>query len=246
MKSKISEYILQVLTIIIGVLIAFYLTQYGERTNKNQNEKDVLNQLYLELKDNLDDLENDFQLHKVGLFGNLRAIQFYDKKEPLTDSLIMDLYWMSRDEYIFPSTSGYENLKSFGLNLIKDDTLREQITIIYNHDFPRLTTGNTFYPDINEYLTPYFKEHFQLNTDTTLQYTLTLNDSAAITYPLELVPGFYQTIGYIPKSTAALQNSSEFRFLIGKTLEYRLYKYSYYQKTINNVKDALERIEQIN
>ena len=242
---KFKEYIFQIVTIIIGVLIAFYLTQYGEQLNRNQNETDVLNQLHIELQDNLEDLENDFQIHRTGLFGNLRAINFYDKKEEVTDSLIMDFYWMTRDEYIFVNSTGYENLKSLGINLIKDDTLRNLITVVYNHDFPRLAKGNTLNPDINDYLTPFFKEHFRLNTDTTKKYTITFQDSIPMTYPTEIALGVYQTIGYIPINRSKLLDNHEFRFLIAKSLEYRLYKYGYYRKTITNVKEAIARIEDI-
>ena len=134
---------IEILIIIIGIIIAFYLTKYGEVLNRNKNEKEVVNQIYFELQDNLTDLERDIVIHRTGLISHLNVMKFLDEKRPLTDSLIMDFYWMTRDEYIFANASGYENLKSFGINLIRDDSLRNLITLIYNHDFPRLSKGNT-------------------------------------------------------------------------------------------------------
>ena len=118
-KKQFLNYLVEIVIIIIGIVIAFYLTKYGEKLNRNQNESDVINQIYFELKDNLLDLEQDFLVHRTGLFSNLRAIKFLDEEKEVTDSLIMDFYWMTRDEYIFANTSGYENLKTFGVNLIK-------------------------------------------------------------------------------------------------------------------------------
>ena len=126
LKKQIFKYLIDIIIIIIGVVIAFYLTEYGEKLRRNQTEKDVINQIHLELKDNLIDLERDFQIHKNGLFSNLRVLSFIKNKEEVTDSLVMDFYWMTRDEYIFANTSGYENLKAFGVNLIKDDELRTE------------------------------------------------------------------------------------------------------------------------
>ena len=245
LKKRILQYFIEIIIIIIGILIAFYLTRYGERINRNQNEKDVINQIYFELQDNLADLEQDLVIHRIGLLSNLRAIKFFDNKETVSDSLIMDFYWMTRDEYIFANTSGYDNLKSFGINLIKDDTLRNLITLVYNHDFPRLTKGNTLNPDINEYLSPFFKEHFSVNRDTSKKYTLKFNDSIQITYPREIALGVQHMIGYVPLNEEALVNNEEFRFLIGKSLEFRGYKFRFYQIAIADVKRAMKRIEAI-
>ncbi|GAB5555309.1 MAG: hypothetical protein Sapg2KO_49000 [Saprospiraceae bacterium] len=227
----------------MGVIIAFYFTKYGERLNRNQDEKEVLNQIYFELQDNLIDLRQDLLIHQIGLEANLRVLKFLDTKGPLTDSLVMDFYWMTKDEYIFGNTSGYENLKSFGIGLIKDDYLRNLITLVYNHNFPRLIKGNTLYPDINEFLNPYFKDHFKVNRDTSLKYTLNLNDSIQVKYPREIGFGVQKFVGYIPMSTEELLVDEEFRFLINKTLEYRLYKFQFYQRCIENVKKTIEQIE---
>ena len=242
-KKQLLKYLIEILIIIIGIIIAFYLTEYGETLNRNRNEEAIANQIYLDLKDNLEDLERDFVIHRTGLIGHLNAIKFLDEAGPVTDSLIMDFYWMTREEYIFANNSGYENLKSFGINLIRDDSLRNLISLIYNHNFPRISKGNTLYPDINEYLTPFFKTNFKINTDTSLKYTLHLNDTLKVTYPRDIAFGVKQTIGYLPKDRNQLLENEEFRFLVTNALEYRMYKYSYYQVCINNVRKAIQKIE---
>lgn len=243
-KKTILNYLVEIMIIIVGVVIAFYLTKYGEGLNRNQNEKDIIDQIYFELKDNLSDLEQDFVIHRAGALSNLRAIKFLDSRAEVSDSLIMDFYWMTRDEYIFANVSGYENLKTFGINLVNDDTLRNLITLIYNHDFPRLARGNTMNPDINEYLSPFFQKNFSVNQDTSLKYTLSFSDSLQVTYPQEVGLGVKQMIGYVPIDRVDLYDNEEFRFLISKSLEYRLYKFSFYRRCIENVKKAIERIEE--
>lgn len=242
-RKQILKYLVEILIIIIGVVIAFYSTEYGEKLKRNQYEKEVLQQIYFELKDNLLDLEQDFLIHKMGLESNLQVLKFLDQQAVLTDSLVLDFYWMTRDEYIFANSSGYENLKSFGIGLVKDESLKNLITLIYNHDFPRLSKGNTLHPDINQFLTPFFKDHFRINRDPRLQYTLIFSDSFQVTYPREIGLGVQQFIGYVPLDVVALHQNEEFRFLANKSLEFRMYKFRYYRNCIKSVKQAIEKIE---
>ncbi len=239
----IVKYLIEITIIIIGVIIAFYLTQYGEQINRSQNERDVMNQIYFELEDNLEDLERDFLIHRTGFISHLNVMNFLDGKKAYSDTLILDFYWMTRDEYIFANATGYENLKTFGINLIKDDTLRNLITLVYNHDFPRLTKGSTLHPDLNAYLSPFFQEHFSVNKDTSIQYTLAFSDSLQITYPRDIALGVKQVIGYVPRDVEALKQNEEFRYLVTNALEFRMYKFSFYQSCISNVKEAMQRIK---
>ncbi len=229
----------------VGVLMAFYLTEYGKKISRSQSEKEILSQIYFELKNSLNDLQNDLAIHEVGLSSNLNVIKFLDNEAVDSDSLIMDFYWMTRDEYIFSNSSGYENLKSFGINLIQDDTLRTLISVVYNINFPRLVKGNTLNPDISDYLTPFFQKNFKTNRDTSLKYSLKLNDSFSINYPREMPRGITQLIGYIPIDEKELMNNEEFRFLVSKSLEFRMYKCRIYNQCIRNVRSTLERIEKM-
>lgn len=244
-SKQLLKYLIEIIIIIVGVIIAFYLTQYGEQLTRNQNERDVMEQIYFELEDNLVDLERDFVIHRTGFISHLNVINFIDGKKPYSDSLIMDFYWMTRDEYIFANATGYENLKTFGINLIKDDSLRNLITLVYNHDFPRLTKGSTLHPDQNTYLSPFFQEHFSVNKDTSLQYTLAFSDSLQITYPRDIALGVKQIIGYVPRDVEALKQNEQFRYLVNNALEFRMYKFQFYRTCIENVKKAMQRIKEV-
>lgn len=243
-RKRFIDYVLDILIIIIGVIIAFYLTRYGDKIQRDKNEQAIVEQIYRDLQSVLGDLETDFVLHKTGYDGNLRAIKFMDNQTEMSDSLIIGFYWMTKDEYIFPSTSGYENLKSFGVNLLKDDTLRYGVTYLYNQDFPRISKGNTLHPDINDYLTPFFKEHFRVNRDTSLKFTLTYTELLKAKYPRKMRMGVHENIGFIPINPEELLRNEEFRFLIWRSLEYRRYKIGRYRNSISHVKMIMQRIEE--
>lgn len=115
-----------------------------------------MNQIYFEFEDNLEDFERDFLIYRMGFISYFNVMNFLDGKKVYFDILILDFYWMIWDEYIFVNVIGYENLKIFGINLIKDDILCNFIMLVYNYDFFRLIKGSILYFDLNVYLFFFF------------------------------------------------------------------------------------------
>ena len=242
-KKQVFKYLIEVTIIVIGVLIAFYLTNWGEKIKERKTEKDIISQIYFELSDNLVDLKNDIEIHKVALRSQQKIQQFIDTDTLKADSLMMDFYWATKEDYIFPNTSAFENLKNAGMGIIQVDSLRDLITLVYSNYFPRISKGNNINPDINEYLIPYFKKHFKVNRNPQIKYDLYLSDSLKITYPRDFGNGLKQIIGYVPLDAERLKNDEEFKFLISEVLWYRIYKIHYYQMSITNVERILKLIE---
>jgi hypothetical protein len=243
-RDKIIDFFIEIVIIIIGVLLAFYVTKLGDSQKQDQTEKEIIKQIYFELKENLVDLEQDFEVLKVAHASNLSVLSFLETNKKMSDSLVMDFYWMTQDEYIFPNTSGYENLKSFGLNLVKNDSLRSLITLVYNNDFPRITVGNNFNPNINQFLLPYYTENFALNKNSKLKYKLKLSDSVTIKYPIKISNDLHLKIGYKPINVEALKKDEAFLILANKTIEMRMHKLRYYATSIKRVKDILKMIKE--
>ncbi len=242
-KKHVYKYLIEIIIIVIGVLIAFYLTNWGEKIKERKTEKEIISQIYFELKDNLIDLKNDIEIHKNSLNSQLKVQEFIDSGKIEVDSLMMDFYWMTKEEYIFPNISAFENLKNSGMSIIKNDSLRGLITLVYNNYFPRISKGNNLHPDINNYLIPYFKKNFKVNRNSKIKYDLFLGDSLKITFPRDLGNGVKQIIGYLPLDIEKLKKDEEFRFLISEILWFRRYKIGYYQLSINNVNSILNIIE---
>lgn len=242
-RKLFYKYLIEVLIIVIGVLIAFSVTNWGKEVEQRKTEKEVISQVYFELSDNLIDLKNDIEIHKNALNSQLRVKRFLDTNEISTDSLMMDFYWMTKEEYIFPNTSAFENLKNTGMSIIENDSLRNLITLVYNNYFPRISKGNNLHPDINNYLNPFFQKNFKVNRDPNISYTLYLGDSLKVNYPRDFGNGIKQVIGYIPLNEKELRNDEEFRFLLSEILFYRIYKISYYRNSIFYVENILKIIE---
>ncbi len=231
----------------VGILGAFLLNEWGKSRERQTVQREVLEQIRLDLEENLNDLRNDFVIHQKALGGHQRLEAVLNGKKPFSAENIFDLYWIKSDEYIFANTAGYDNLKALGVDLVESDSIRHLISRVYNHDFPRLTRGNTFYPDINEYLSPYYQTHFKVNRDTSLKHTLTLNDSMSVTFPYQLTAGedpLFRHIGFVPEDLDAWQQDESFRFLLSEVLNFRTYKYAYYRTCIADVELLIRLISQ--
>jgi hypothetical protein len=80
--TRIKDFLYEILIIIIGVLLAFYATKWAEDQKQTQTEKEIIKQVYFELKENLIDLEQDLTLLKLANKCNYSVIRFLenDKK----------------------------------------------------------------------------------------------------------------------------------------------------------------------
>ncbi len=248
-KSQIIKYIIEILVIVIGILGAFALDSWKQGRESENLEHEVLKQIHEDLIVILADLKDDFIIHDIALQSHFNLENVIKNNLNYNDSLTFDFYWIKEDEYIFPNKTGYEKLEAYGTNLVTDQNIRTYISYVYNHDFPRITKGNNLYPDINEYLTPYYQKNFKINNDPALKYTLTLTNNFIINYPRHTQIGQFsdlQFIGLTPIDFSKTINDNEFKYLLSETKRYRIYKYRMYKNTISRVEKLIGMIEEYN
>lgn len=245
-KTQIIKYLVEIVVIIFSILTAFALDTWNVNRNNKILEIKVLTQIHEDLGEILKDLKNDFIVHKIALKSHYTIDSTIKNSIPYSENLTFDFYWIKYDEYIFPNKTGYETLESLGTNLISNQELRTKISYAYNHDFPRITKGNNLHPDINEFLTPYYKKQFKVNANPSLKYVLTLEDNYIINYPRKYeIEGKvdFEFIGFTPIEYYKTMNDEEFKFLLSESKKYRIYKYKMYKNTIGHVEELINLIE---
>jgi hypothetical protein len=167
MKNQTSKYfkyaIGEIVLVVIGILIALQINNWNE--NRKQKKQEV--QILMEIKSDLFQTKNHVletvSEHKevLGLAQYLlNAI--YDKA-PYSDSIYGAFSKAGIDYEVVPKTSGFENLKTIGLNTISDDSLRIAITNIFQLSFTRLQNDfqikNQEF-DLSSTMFPYQKNYF--------------------------------------------------------------------------------------
>ena len=166
-KRNWKKYALEFLSIFIAVISAFALNNWNDNRKNNEAENKILQELSNGLEKDIKDVELNVFGHEFGL----KSSQFWRKvindEDVKFDSIHAYYFNFLRDFISIQNTSGYENLKSRGLELIKNDSLRTAIISLYEYDYKTLKIleeeyhemqfHENYYKEINDFISPNFQ-----------------------------------------------------------------------------------------
>ena len=153
MKYAIGEIIL----VVIGILIALQINNWNENRKENNIENKILVEISKGLKQDLIDIKTNMSAHRAGLKACEYYYDIFTNKQVQTDSINYYYSYLTRGYISIQNRSGYESLKSRGLELIKHDSLRNDIINLYEQDYPFIMKLEEQDPEGNFY-DNYFKE----------------------------------------------------------------------------------------
>lgn len=156
-KLQWKKYAFEFLSIFIAVISAFALNNWNDNRQERISEKKILH----EIKNGLNKDIEDININTFGHNGGIRACIFIrnliTKNSPNTDSLLYYYYNLTRDFISIQNQSGYESLKSNGLEIIRNDSLRFEIISLYEYDYSVLEKFEENYAEM-QFHASYFKE----------------------------------------------------------------------------------------
>ena len=144
MRYAIGEIVL----VVIGILIAVQINTWNGQQKANHKQLLVLKELLNSINNDLSDydtyLDPRLKMKKSGIDSLYTYIR---EKKGIKDSVFMVFYKMSKqDIYLRFDNGPFEALKSSGLDLIRNDSLRSHINNTYTSSLPVLALfGNEFY-----------------------------------------------------------------------------------------------------
>lgn len=151
----------EIILVLVGILLALSISDWNSQRIEKQKEQATL----LELKKGiLIDLEllSDGLLSVSKSVSNLEYLQsiITNEQYPYKKGLdtLFGVVWGMR--ILKPNSAFYEDLKSSGLNLIKDDSIRFQIVQLFETNYNWLNWINELEMSINDVNRPYYLEHF--------------------------------------------------------------------------------------
>ncbi len=155
------------LSIFIAVVSAFALNNWNENRRDARSENKILTEISNGLQKDLDDIKLNIGGHKIGIYACNYFRKAFVGKNIETDSLIYYYSKLTRDFVSIQNSAGYETLKSKGLELINNDSLRLKIISLYEYDYSTLQKleeeyfemqfEENYFKEINEELAPNFK-----------------------------------------------------------------------------------------
>ena len=126
------------MSILFAVLAAFALDNWNENRKEGITENKILAEIENGLEKDLDDIRINMGGHEAGILACKFWRNLITDKEVNLDSLPQQYLNLTRDFISIQNTSGYETLKSRGLELVKNDSLRFDIISLYEYDYNTL------------------------------------------------------------------------------------------------------------
>lgn len=160
-----KKYAFEFISIFVAVVAAFALERWNDRRKDAAAEEKIL----LEISHGLEKDLEDVRLNMAGHRDGLNACRYW-RRALLGDTVSMDslpqyTFSLTRDFISIQNSSGYQSLRSRGLELIQDDSLRSDIIALYEYDlkilskledeYDELQLHQTYYPVFNEVLAPH-------------------------------------------------------------------------------------------
>lgn len=150
-KRPYGKYTLEFLSVFIAVLSAFALNNWNDNRRNSLAEKKILLEISNGLKKDVSDISENELGHEWGI----RACEFWWRvieNQPVNmDSVRIHHHILTRDFINLQNVSGYETLKSRGLELVKDDSLRSAIITVYEYKYPLLKKLEEDYEEMQFY-----------------------------------------------------------------------------------------------
>ncbi len=155
--KKWKKYGFEFLSIFIAVITAFALNNWNDNRNDNLVEQKILTEIRNGLEKDLDDVV----VNKNGHSDGIKACKFWRNvimgNEVKKDSLMQHYFNLTRDFISIQNISGYETLKSRGLELLKNDSLRFSIISLYEYDYSILRKFEEEYTEM-QFQESYFEK----------------------------------------------------------------------------------------
>jgi len=130
-----KKYSFEFLSIFTAVILAFALNNWNENRRNNNAKNKILSEIYNGLNKDLEDFRMNESGHKLGIKSIVFFKNVLSNKLESSDSVMFHYYHLTRDFISIQNTSGYEALKSKGLELIENDSLRSKIISLYEFDY---------------------------------------------------------------------------------------------------------------
>ncbi|MEP0133389.1 MAG: DUF6090 family protein [Eudoraea sp.] len=128
----------EILLVVIGILIALSVNNWNEDVKTRNDEIKILKEIRQCMKGDLIEISVVNYLHETSQKAIGNILYHFQNDLLYNDSLSNDFAVSFVPIKPYFNRSGYESLKSQGLNLISNDSLRHSITFMYEYTYNRL------------------------------------------------------------------------------------------------------------
>ena len=228
-NGNLSKYLFyaigEITLIVIGILLALYLDNLNSEKKLRTIEVKILKELNSNLQSSIESFERAIQAEQVYLENNILILYSLDNNLPYDESLDIAFgtyFWTISSN---PVTGGYEYLKSKGIDLISNASLRQNISFIFENQFSILKEENKLWANnLQQNISyPYHVAHFR-------KYQPEGIDQGTVEYAK-------------PFDYNALQKDDKFKSINAEIISNRRWNINSLEKIIIEIKELMTKIE---
>jgi len=225
-ESKVNwrRYTLEFLSIFIAVVAAFALDHWNDNRRDRHSEQKILREVRNGLLLDLQDIANNKTGHRYGIRTCHYFRDLLNQKSVAQDSVAFMYTILLRDFNTIFNKTGYESLKSKGLEIVRNDSVRFQIISLYDYYYQilykieeeahEMQSFKSFFGPINDALSPYMEFDEQGNL-------------VAFNTPVDLEPANYNAI-------------MSYLWRIENNRKFKMARYHLVEQKVQQLIDAIE------
>jgi hypothetical protein len=143
-ESKLSKYLLykieEIALIVIGILIALSINNWNDKRKKKILEREILTEIQANLKTDLEDHQQNIRFLENRLKGSVELLENLTSAPQFYDSIAPKICFIaSAAPHINPVFTGYNKMLSSDPEVISCDSIRSQISLIYENHYKWLS-----------------------------------------------------------------------------------------------------------
>jgi hypothetical protein len=223
MRYAIGEIVL----VVIGILIALQINNWNEKRNNAIQELQLLKSCKIGLLKDLSDIDQNIKTHNRSIASVELILKIIEDNQPYNDTLSKHFGNVLASTKFFYSTSSFETIKSKGVDLITNITLRNQIIDVYDSNYTFfLKIDNRQSDEIRRGSTDIFSTRFEESDKYKILDT-------------ENIQGYI-----VPLDFESLKKDQEFLYYLkslkNKTILFVNFSYSNLRREVVNLINALQ------
>jgi hypothetical protein len=142
-KNKTGKYLKyaigEIILVVIGILIALQINNWNENRKNNFVELKILESLDNDLKTDIHNMQGMIKNDSLSIEYNRHIIKILKDESSKYDFSMAKMFGdINRYDAFWPQKMGFESLKSKGLEIIKNDTLKSEIINLYDFQYAQV------------------------------------------------------------------------------------------------------------
>ena len=157
----------EIALVVIGILIALQINNWNEWRNDRIKEKEVLQDLQVNLESNVEFLKENIDLFTLRRKSSTIIINVMDNKLPYHDSLSTHFFHAARGFGGAEALSfvGFEALRNLGFDIITNKRLKNEILLLFESTYPKFISVDNELDRNDVFITEVLSEFFYPDED---------------------------------------------------------------------------------